>query len=310
MSITFTFCQGELQGTALTFDADRIVIGRSPSSDVRLPDASVSQRHASVRREGQDYAIVDEGSTNGTFVSGVRVQPHTQRLLRSGDRVCVGRIEFDVRIEQTLATRDLPETTRQIALAVVAKVMGQAGQSVLPAVLVVEGPDLSARLELTEEGREYRIGRGDECDLKLADAEVSREHIAVRRKGHAVGVLDLGAHNRTWLGNEPLDPGVPALWRRAQAIAVGRTVLALVEPLSDALAEIEARADEIVEAPRAAPTAAPPAATQAHADARVQKAERQPRPSGRWSAAEIGIALLGLIVLGVSAGGIWWLLRT
>ena len=311
MSITFTFCHGDLVGATLTFDAERVVIGRSASCDVRLPDASVSQRHAFVRRDGTEYAIVDEGSTNGTLVSGVRVQPHTQRLLRTGDRVHIGRAAFDIRIEQAPATRDIPETTRDIALAVVARLLSEAGQSVLPAVVVVEGPDLGTQLRLTEDGREYRIGRGDECDLKLADAEASREHIAVRRKGHAVGVLDLGAHNQTWLGNEALEAGVPALWRRAQALSVGRTVLALIEPLTDALAEIEARADEVIESPvpreptmgSATPVAAP-------APPKVQRVDPQSPSGNRWSVTEIGIAFLGLIVLGASAGGIWWLLRS
>ena len=311
MSITFTFSPSSGADTSLTFDADRIVIGRSASSDLRLPETSVSQRHAQVRREGTRYALVDEGSTNGTFVGGVRVQAHSERLLRTGDRVRIGRVELDVRIEQAPATRDLPNTTRDIALAVVARVMEEAGRSVLPAIRVVEGPDLGAELRLAEDGREYRIGRGDECDLKLADAEASREHVAARRRGHAVGVLDLGAHNQTWLGDEPLAPGVPTLWRRAQALAVGRSVLALIEPLSDALAELEALPDEALE------PQSPPSLGLALADLpptrsakNVRKVDERRRSNTRWSAAEIGIALLGLIVLGVSAGGIWWLMRS
>lgn len=301
---------------ALTFDADRMVIGRSDSSDLRVPDASVSQRHASVRREGAGYALVDEGSTNGTFVGGVRVQAHTQRLLRTGDCVRIGRVELDVRVEQVPATRDLPNTTRDIALAVVARVMDEAGQSVLPMIRVVEGPDLGAELRLTEDGREYRIGRGDECDMPLADPEASREHVAVRRKGHAVGVLDLGAHNPTWLGQEPLVPGVPALWRRTQALAVGRTVLALIEPLADALAEVEALPDEAFEQPALPPSSSVPPRSEGATCAqpavtkKVPQVDRRARAKGGWSPAEIGIALLGLIVLGVSVGGIWWLLRS
>jgi pSer/pThr/pTyr-binding forkhead associated (FHA) protein len=315
MAVTFVLKGAEAADAALAFDAERVVIGRGASSDLRLPDASVSHRHASVRREGTGYAIVDEGSTNGTFVGGVRVQAHTQRLLRTGDRVRVGLLELDVRVEQVPATRDLPSTTRDIALAVIARVMEGAGQSVLPLIRVVEGPDLGAELRLTDDGREYRIGRGDECDLPLADPEASRAHVAVRRRGHAVGVLDIGAHNQTWLGEVPLAPGVPALWRRTQALAVGRTVLALIEPLADALAEVESLPDVPIEPPphpplQSAYSDSEDTATAPHAaPKKVPNIDQQTHAKGRWSTAEIGIALLGFIVLGASTVGIWWLLR-
>src|ERR1043165_7508870 len=81
---------------SLTFDGARIVIGRSSGSDVRLPDPSVSLRHASIRSQGAEYALVDEGSTNGTAVGGVKLGPHTPRLLRSGDLVRVGRVWLEI----------------------------------------------------------------------------------------------------------------------------------------------------------------------------------------------------------------------
>ena len=37
---------------ALTFDAPRVVIGRGEGCEVRLPDPSVSHRHASIRQRG------------------------------------------------------------------------------------------------------------------------------------------------------------------------------------------------------------------------------------------------------------------
>ncbi|MGH7434940.1 MAG: FHA domain-containing protein, partial [Polyangiaceae bacterium] len=79
-------------GARLTFDGtSRIVVGRGAGSDVRLPDTSVSVRHASLRAQGSDFAVVDEGSTNGTFVGSVRVAPHTSRIVRAGDRLRLGR---------------------------------------------------------------------------------------------------------------------------------------------------------------------------------------------------------------------------
>src|SRR5260221_14182049 len=93
MPITLTV-RAEHEGDAepsITFDAPRVVIGRGSSCDVRLPDASVSQRHAVLAAHGAEYRILDEGSTNGTFVGGVRLAPKAPRALRTGDLLRVGR---------------------------------------------------------------------------------------------------------------------------------------------------------------------------------------------------------------------------
>src|ERR1700687_4032997 len=85
----------------LTFDGtQRVVIGRGPGSDVRLPDSSVSHRHATLRSQGADFLVVDEGSTNGTFVGGVRIAQGTSRIVRSGDMVRVGRVWLALAIDQ------------------------------------------------------------------------------------------------------------------------------------------------------------------------------------------------------------------
>src|SRR5437667_9890609 len=83
----------------ITFDAPRIVIGRGDGCEVRLPDPSVSHRHASIRQRGSDYVVVDEGSTNGTFVGPVRLSPQAPRVVRSGELVRIGRIWLELTVE-------------------------------------------------------------------------------------------------------------------------------------------------------------------------------------------------------------------
>jgi pSer/pThr/pTyr-binding forkhead associated (FHA) protein len=54
----------------------RTTIGRHPDSDVVLEHRSVSGRHAVVSRTADGLLLEDQGSTNGTFVNGKRVQRH------------------------------------------------------------------------------------------------------------------------------------------------------------------------------------------------------------------------------------------
>ncbi len=250
----------------LTFDGtQRIVLGRGAGCDVRLPDPSVSQRHASLRAQGAEFVLIDEGSSNGTFVGDVRVAPRTSRIIRSGEHARLGRVWIEVRLDHAPITRDLAVATRDLALAFVARALDAAGTDPTMQVIVVEGPDQGAVLALAEEERPYLIGRGAECDLPLADADASREHAQLIRRGGSVFVRDLKAKNGSWLGETriPDDRDVP--WRPTQMVQLGRTVLALREPLSEALARIEGAADEPLVASEVVappPGAAPPQVTE------------------------------------------------
>ncbi len=74
-------------GERVTVGDDPLTIGRLAECDVVLTDASVSRRHAELRREGSDFLLVDLGSTNGTKVNGAGVK---ERRLADGDEIAVG----------------------------------------------------------------------------------------------------------------------------------------------------------------------------------------------------------------------------
>jgi len=62
-------------------------VGRHEENDIVLAGPTVSARHATLRVEPVGVVLEDEGSLNGTFVNGERVE---QQLLSEGDRVQVG----------------------------------------------------------------------------------------------------------------------------------------------------------------------------------------------------------------------------
>ena len=74
-------------GTRVTLADAAVVIGRSGDSTIRLTDASVSRRHAEIRRSGDGWTVTDLGSTNGTRVNGA---PISERRLQDGDTIAVG----------------------------------------------------------------------------------------------------------------------------------------------------------------------------------------------------------------------------
>lgn len=68
-------------------------VGRNPQSDIFLVDPSVSRNHALLDVHEGRLLVRDEGSSNGTFVNGERVQART---LQPGDVVAFGKTEMRV----------------------------------------------------------------------------------------------------------------------------------------------------------------------------------------------------------------------
>ncbi len=69
------------------------MLGRSPKSNIRLPDPAVSSRHCAIfYDENRGWVIRDLGSSNGTFVNGIRAE--SDIVLADGDRVDLGGSSF------------------------------------------------------------------------------------------------------------------------------------------------------------------------------------------------------------------------
>jgi pSer/pThr/pTyr-binding forkhead associated (FHA) protein len=338
VTVVVRTASGGASAPSLTFDGERVVIGRGSGSDVRLPDPSVSTRHATIRATGNDFAIVDEGSTNGTWVGGVRLLPRSPRIVRSGDLVRVGRVWLELGIGQKAPTPDLGLATRDLAFALVERAMNAVGDDTIAKVRVAEGPDIGEELLLADEGRAYVVGRAETCDLPLADADASREHAVVARRGGQILLRDLGSRNGVFLGDQRLVPERDIVWRAPTMARLGVTVLALDEPVSAALAELEAAADEamreedIPPEPRDAPAQVVPEASVASpapasagprsaagpsvgaapiADLAVDTAEmvRVPRKARGWTLTDILVVTVALGIIAVSLAGLVWVLR-
>jgi DNA-binding SARP family transcriptional activator len=65
-----------------------LVLGRHAECGIVLADPEASRQHAQVHPTASGHAIVDLGSTNGTFVNGVRLIRPTD--LRHGDHIAIG----------------------------------------------------------------------------------------------------------------------------------------------------------------------------------------------------------------------------
>lgn len=329
MALTVVVRSGDLKSQAtITFDAPRIVIGRGDGCEIRLPDPSVSHRHASIRQRGSDYVVIDEGSSNGTFVGPVRLSPQAPRVVRSGDLIRVGRIWLELTTAQVLPTQNAGLVTKEIALALVASSLSAEGERAAPRVYVTAGPDLGKELALPEFDRAYVIGRLQGADLSLSDKDASRRHVEVIRRGTQIFVRDLGSKNGAMLSGVRLEANRDTPWPAHAVLALGSSEFGFEDPVLAALAEIEAGSDEQMQADdsidppnvgpgsdgRAEPTRPAGSAPTPSADsAPIAQVPTRPVTAAKrqqgFRAVDGVIALVALIVIGLSVLGLVWLFR-
>lgn len=77
-------------------DCDSFTIGREPGLvDLCIPDnLSISRHHATIKRKGSDYYIVDNDSLNYSFVNNLKVKPGTEMKLKNRDKIMLGDEAF------------------------------------------------------------------------------------------------------------------------------------------------------------------------------------------------------------------------
>ncbi len=88
LEVVITYSTNEGSGE-INIDREKTSFGRGGDADHRFDDDGLSRLHASIFREDDQVWIVDENSSNGTFVNGKKVSP-TGIPLRNGDSIKIG----------------------------------------------------------------------------------------------------------------------------------------------------------------------------------------------------------------------------
>lgn len=84
---------GQAGGVYEIHEGRPLTIGRALDNDVVVPDLTVSQHHAEIRRSGTTYEVVDRQSRNGVYIDGQRVP---QARLTEGQILSIGRFNFEL----------------------------------------------------------------------------------------------------------------------------------------------------------------------------------------------------------------------
>jgi pSer/pThr/pTyr-binding forkhead associated (FHA) protein len=94
---------------------DDLVMGRSSYCSFILDHETLSRVHASLRLSGERVLLVDEGSSNGSFVNGARVEGAVEVV--PGDDIRLGRLRISLDHVAARSPQDTAELARILPTA-------------------------------------------------------------------------------------------------------------------------------------------------------------------------------------------------
>ncbi|QQS39636.1 MAG: FHA domain-containing protein [Acidobacteriota bacterium] len=127
---------GDDGAVEIPVDGDRFSFGRGSDADQRFDDSGLSRLHATIYREDSRVWIVDENSSNGTFVNGEKVEAGGTPLY-DGDTVRIGhhtniKVEFR-KVEEEAPAEPSADEGQTVASAPEAE---ERSSMLLPAILL------------------------------------------------------------------------------------------------------------------------------------------------------------------------------
>lgn len=99
MQLQLKVLTGGHQGKLISINHDKFLIGRSDECHLRPKSESISRRHCAIIRKDGRILLVDLKSRNGTEVNGKKLDPSRAKILKAGDHIKVGKLEFQAVLE-------------------------------------------------------------------------------------------------------------------------------------------------------------------------------------------------------------------
>lgn len=179
--------------------AGPVVVGRSSEqANVAIKDGRLSRAHCRFEPRDGQWAVVDLGSQNGTFVNGRRVQ---ESLIKPGDLITIGSVDMAIEDAPVLDGSDSTRTV--VAPAALIQVKGNLKERLVPIL-----------------GDEFTIGRRPGNMLVLeGDTKVSGSHARILRKPDGYVLEDLGSTNGVSVNGHRITE--PVLLKIGQTIVIG-----------------------------------------------------------------------------------------
>ena len=109
MHIQLKVLAGSSEGKLIPVTQEKFLIGRSDECQLRPKSDSISRRHCALIQKDERLLLIDLKSRNGTIVNEKKLDPAKAKVLKHGDKITVGKLEFEVVIQTDIAGKKKPE---------------------------------------------------------------------------------------------------------------------------------------------------------------------------------------------------------
>ncbi|MCR9294026.1 MAG: FHA domain-containing protein [bacterium] len=94
MQLHLRVANGAQEGKLIAVKHAKFLIGRSDDCHLRPKSESISRRHCAIVHKEGKVLLIDLKSRNGTEVNGKKLDPARAKILKDGDHIKIGKLEF------------------------------------------------------------------------------------------------------------------------------------------------------------------------------------------------------------------------
>jgi len=109
MQVSLKVLSGTHEGKLIQIKDEKFFIGRGETCQLRPKSESISRKHCALIQKDGRLLLIDLKSRNGTYINEKQVSHEKAKILKNGDRLRCGQLEFEVLIEVGIANSKQPE---------------------------------------------------------------------------------------------------------------------------------------------------------------------------------------------------------
>jgi type III secretion system YscD/HrpQ family protein len=226
--------EGALSGLTIHLQDDQEwILGRDPDVCFQvLEDPMVSRKHVLIRLEDGNYIIENLSATNPASINGETLEePYT---LSDQDFVRIGSTVF--RFTTSLPSNEPLPTQSKLKSPLDENEFDEllsfkAPEQTRWLLKVTMGPNTGAEISL-DEGKQYVIGKDQNCSIIFQDLSVSRQHakLSIAVDG-SIEIEDLGSKNGVLVNGSLIDG--PTSLASQDVVAIGTTTFVIIDRLQE-----------------------------------------------------------------------------
>lgn len=171
MQMQLKVLSGNHAGKLIAVSHDKFIVGRSDECHLRPKSDSISRKHCAIVRKDGKILLVDLKSRNGTLVNDKRLEPAKGKILKDGDHIRIGNLEFVAVIESKSGSiaPNAPKLTDENAR--------DKSESVAESVSEIKSDEFDVSVWLEEADQIVRRGAESDSRQFHVNATVSEETI-------------------------------------------------------------------------------------------------------------------------------------